>query len=427
MKAAILAVGSELLGTERLDTNSLKLTRVLLDHGVTLVTKAIVGDDEGQIADTLRRLFSVAELVLITGGLGPTADDVTRQGVAQACDRKLGLDAEALEEIRQKFESMALRMPEINRRQAEKIEGSEWIPNRRGTARGLRLDVDERTVFLFPGVPAELEGMIESTLVPWLDGHTHGDRSRELTLRTACLPESTVEERIGEAYERFGREAISVLASPGEVLIKAYATGNEEACTRQLGEMETELRKLLGDAAFASGDRRLEAVVGEILERRGESVATAESCTGGLIAERITRVSGSSGWMVGGVVAYSNRLKSGLVGVPAEMIEMHGAVSRPVAEALARGAATRLGATWGIGVTGIAGPGGGSNEKPVGTVHVAVAGPEAGKLVHRRLRLPGDRSRVRLLSSQWALDMLRRELQGLSQLPQQSTSPEYSG
>lgn len=427
MRAAILAVGSELLGTERLDTNSLALTQALRNHGIDLIAKSIVGDDEAEIAETLRSLLERTELVLITGGLGPTADDVTRQGVARACERGIVFDPEALEEIRKKFAAMSLRMPEVNRRQAERIEGASWIPNPRGTARGLRVESDGRTIFLFPGVPTELEGMIEGTLLPWLAERTSGDRNEELTLRTACLPESTVEERLRAAYDRFGRESLSVLASPGEVLIKAYATGSEDQCANRLAEMEAVLRELLREAVFASGTTRLEAVVGEALGQRGETVATAESCTGGLIAERITRVPGSSRWMIGGVVAYSNQSKTELVQVPAASISKHGAVSRPVAEALAKGALRRFGATWGIGVTGIAGPAGGSEEKPVGTVHIAVAGPDEESLVHRVLRLPGDRARVRELSSQWGLDMLRRRLLGMPQLPEQSTSPEYSG
>lgn len=427
MKAAILAVGSELLGSVRLDTNSLTLTRVLQSHGVELIAKEVVGDEEEMICEGVRTLLHRADLLLITGGLGPTADDVTRQGVAMACGRSLHLDQEVIAEIEEKFARLSVPMPGVNRRQAERIEGAEWISNRRGTARGMRLVHEGHTLFLFPGVPAELDGMIESDLDPWLTGHGSGESTSELTLRTACLPESAVEDRIAEAYERFGRTTISVLASPGEVLVKARATGSETHREARLQEIESLLRERLGDTVFAAGETRLEEVVGAALSRRRETVATAESCTGGLIAERITRVPGSSGWMLGGVVAYSNELKTRLVDVGEALITEHGAVSGEVAEALARGARERLGADWGIGVTGIAGPGGGSKAKPVGTVHVAVAGPGETSLVQRRLRLPGDRSTVRQLSSQWGLDMLRRCLSGLEQLPPASTSPEYSG
>jgi nicotinamide-nucleotide amidase len=427
MKAAILAVGSELLGTDRVDTNSLRLTRTLRARGVELVFKAVVGDDEQVISEAVRDLLGRADLLLVTGGLGPTADDVTRQGVAQACGRSLRVDDEVVREIEQKFSAMGLRMPALNRRQAQRIEGAEWIPNRRGTARGLRLEEEGDTIFLFPGVPVELEGMIESDLLPWLQDRTPGELTQETTLRTACLPESTVEERVAPAYERFGRETISILASPGEVLVKAHVTGSESAGVQRLQEMEAALRELLGDAVFAAGDTSLEEVVGDALRRQGHTVATAESCTGGLIAERITRVPGSSEWMLGGVVAYSNRIKSDLLDVEAASIALHGAVSREVAMALAAGARHRLSADWGIGVTGIAGPGGGSVAKPVGTVHVAVAGPASADIVHHGLRLPGDRQRVRRLSSQWGLDMLRRCLTDLGQLPAASTSPEYSG
>lgn len=427
MKAAILAVGSELLGTDRLDTNSLRLTQALQERGVDLVTKTVVGDDERVIADAVVGLLERADLLLVTGGLGPTADDVTRQGVARACGRSLVVDEEAVEEIERKFTAMGLRMPALNRRQAERIEGAEWIANERGTARGLHLETESGVIFMFPGVPVELEGMIASDLAPWLRARTAGEVTRGLTLRTACLPESTVEERIAAAYERFGRETISVLASPGEVLVKTRVTGPKAEDEARLRDMESLLRSLLGDAVFASGETSLEQVVGEALKERSETVATAESCTGGLIAERITRVPGSSGWMLGAVVAYANRIKSELLDVDPDAIERHGAVSREVALALAAGARRRLGADWGIGVTGIAGPAGGTVEKPVGTVHVAVAGPPPAGVVHRGLRLPGDRRRVRQLSSQWGLDMLRRCLLGLEQLPAAGTSPEYSG
>jgi len=417
MKAAFLAVGSELLGTDRVDTNSLRLTEVLERFGVALERKAVIGDDEREIADEIRRLLDKVDLVLISGGLGPTADDVTRSAAARALDRKLVMDEEVVDRIRHLFESHGLRMPESNRRQAEVIEGAEVIPNRRGTAPGLRIETaEDRTVFLLPGPPNELEGMIGSHLEPWLAEHTEGGRRERRTLKVASLPESEVEERIRPAYDEFGRETLSILAQPGEIRVRFWAEGGEEERKRRLEAVERRVRELVGSAVFAGSEgEELEAVVGELLRKAGRRVATAESCTGGLVAERFTRVAGSSDYFLGAAVTYTDRLKQDLLGVPEELLRQHGAVSEPVARSMARGVRERLGADYGIGITGIAGPGGGSADKPVGTVHIAVAGPgedgdAADDVVHRRVRFPGDRERVRHQSGQLALEMLRRRL-----------------
>jgi nicotinamide-nucleotide amidase len=318
-------------------------------------------------------------------------------------------------------------MPEVNRRQAEVIDGARLLPNPRGTAPGQWIEADERVVILLPGVPGELVPMVQSQLEPWLAAHGDGRGREERTLRVACLPESAVEARIAPLYERFGRETVSLLASPGEVLVRAYADGAPERRREHLDTVEQAVRERLGDAVFATGTTPLEEVVGKALERRAETVATAESCTGGLLAERLTRIPGSSAWMLGAVVAYADAVKRELLGVDPGILERHGAVSRPVAEALAQGARQRLAASWGIGITGIAGPGGGTPEKPVGTVHLALAGPADTEAWQRRLRLPGDRLTVRLLAAQWALDALRRALSGLPQMTREAASPEYSG
>lgn len=416
MKAAFLAVGSELLGTDRVDTNSLRLTEVLERFGVAMGRKAVIGDDEEEIADEVLRLLGKAELLLVSGGLGPTADDVTRTAVARALGRELVFDPEILEDIRHKFESHGLEMPELNRRQAERIDGAEGIPNRRGTAPGMRIDTEDGgTLFLLPGPPNELEGMIESHLVPWLSRHTDGGRREGRTLKVACLPESTVEERITPAYEELGRESLSILSQPGEITLRFWAEGGGEERRQRLDAFEKRLRELVGPAVFAgSEDQELEDVVGELLRERGYTVVTAESCTGGLVAERLTRVPGSSEYFLGAAVTYTDRLKGELLGVSVDDLRDHGAVSEPVARAMARGVRERLGADFGIGITGVAGPGGGSEEKPVGTVHLAVAGPDGergdGDVVHRKVRFPGDRERVRRQSGQLALELLRRRL-----------------
>lgn len=427
MKAAILAVGSELLGSERLDTNSLYLTEILLRHGVELVQKGVAGDDEAEIAAAAGRLLDRAGLLLVTGGLGPTADDVTRSAFASLLGRATTLDEPALAAIRERFRALGMKMPEVNRRQAEVIDGARLLSNPRGTAPGQWLEVDGKVVVLLPGVPAELRPMVAAEVEPWLAARGSGAGTAMRTLRVACLPESVVEERIGGIYERFGRQAISVLASPGEVLVRGYARGAPDRRAATLEAIESAVRERLGDAVFGADEESLEEMVGEALRRRGETVAVAESCTAGLLAERLTRVPGSSAWVVGGVVAYADRIKERLVGVARQTLAEHGAVSRPVAEAMARGVRDRCGADWGVGITGIAGPGGGSEAKPVGTVHVALLGPGSEDPVHLHLRLPGDRRTVRRLSAQWALDALRRALSGHPQLAGTATSPEYSG
>lgn len=413
MRAMILAVGSELLGVDRLDTNSLRLTGVLREHGVALVRKAVVGDEEERIAAELQRMASEADLVLVTGGLGPTADDVTREAASAAFRRPLGEDPTVLAAIEARYRSFSRRMPEVNRRQAMVPEGAAVLDNPQGTAPGLRFDEDGTTIFFFPGVPRELEAMITADLEPWLREHKGGEGALETwALRVACLAESEVEERIAPAYAEFGREPITILASGGDILLKVTASGAPESRRARLGAMQDRLAELVGEAVYARReDHDLETVVGALLRERGETVAVAESCTGGLVAQRLTRIAGSSDYFLGGVVAYANAAKETLADVPAALLGEYGAVSEEVASALARGARSRIGSNWGIGITGIAGPGGGSPERPVGTVHVAIDGTGAATVArHRRLRLPGDRERVRWLSSQWALDMLRRNL-----------------
>jgi nicotinamide-nucleotide amidase len=411
MKAAILAVGSELLGTDRLDTNSLRLTALLDRYGVELRRKAVIGDSEEEVATELRNLLGRVDLILITGGLGPTSDDITREAVAAALGRHLHLDGEVLAALEQRFQSLGWRMPEVNRRQAQVVEGAEVLANDRGTAPGLRVESEGTHLFLFPGVPNELEGLMVSALEPWLAERAGGVAREMAVLKIAGLPESVVEERIAPAYEEFGREAITILANAGEIRLQATAAGPEAERRSHLQAMVARLSELAGDAVYTTRDEdTLESVVGDLLRAAGTTLTAAESCTGGLFSQRITAVAGSSDYFLGGAITYSNELKTQMVGVPPEMIAEHGAVSEPVARAMAEGVRRTLGSDWGVGITGIAGPGGGSEEKPVGTVHVAIAGPGDGEVEHRKLRLPGDRDRVRRFSAQVVLEMLRRRL-----------------
>lgn len=418
MRAAILAIGSELLGTVRLDTNSLRLTRVLDRYGVELRAKGVLGDSVEEIAAELRRLLGLYEVVLVTGGLGPTADDVTREATAAALGRGLHHDEEVMAAIEERFRALQRRMPEVNRRQAVIVDGAEVLRNRLGTAPGQKIASESGpTLFLFPGVPMELDGMITDHLEPWLAARSGGIGRETVTLKVASLPESLVEERITPAYAEFGRESITILASPGDIRLQATAEGTEAERRQRLERMSARLAELAGDAVYAFREEdTLEKVVGELLRQAGSTLALAESCTGGLVSERLTRVPGSSEYVLGGAVTYTNELKSLLVGVPPELIAAHGAVSEPVARAMAEGVRRALGSDYGIGITGIAGPGGGSEAKPVGTVHLAVAGPEKngeGETDHRRVIFPGDREKIRWHASQFALEMLRRRLMGL--------------
>jgi nicotinamide-nucleotide amidase len=417
MKAAVVAVGTELLGVDRLDTNSLFLARVLESYGVELRRKVVLGDVVDDIAAELTRLAGEVELVIVSGGLGPTADDVTREATAQAFGRQLTRDQGALAALEARFRRFGAPMPSPNRKQADRIEGATMLENPLGTAPGQRVSAGDCTFFLLPGVPRELEGLTESAIVPWLRERWDGGGIERRVLKVACVPESGVEERIAPAYGEFGREWITVLAKPSEILVYAVAAGSPEARRERLDRMQSRLHDLIGDTVFALREEdTLESVVGKLLADRGQTVATGESCTGGLVAERLTRVPGSSAYFRGGAVAYANEAKTAALGVSAVTIATEGAVSEATAGALARGAIERFATDWGIGITGVAGPGGGSEEKPVGLVHLAVAGAD-GSLAHRRGVFPGGRERVRWQSSQWALDLLRRRLAGLSEGP----------
>jgi nicotinamide-nucleotide amidase len=411
MRAALLAVGSELLSSDRLDTNSLRIAAALERHGAVPVLKSVVADDVDEIAAALTAALSRADLVVVSGGLGPTADDVTREGCATALGLELVEDAEVWATIERRFASFGRRPAANNRRQALVLAGAEVLRNPRGTAPGQRLEAGSRTLFLLPAVPHELDGLVAAHLEPWLAERAEGAARERATLYTALRPESDVDRDLGPAYEEFGREPITVLASPGEVRVRLTASGPEAERRARLAAMTRRVRELLGDSVYGEGeDCSLERVVGELLAGRKASVATAESCTGGLVAERLTRIAGASGWFPGGVVTYSNERKVDWLDVPERDLGDHGAVSETVARAMAEGIRARAASDFGVAVTGIAGPTGGSADKPVGTVHIAVAGPAGTH--HRKFLFPGDRERVRQQSSQAALEMLRRELLG---------------
>jgi nicotinamide-nucleotide amidase len=411
MKASIIAVGSELLGSTRLESNSRELARVLERYSVPVERKSIVGDDREAIGRDLRFALASADIVLITGGLGPTEDDVTKEAVAAALGLELEESPEVLAHIRKLFERFGLKMAEVNARQARVFRGQQIVPNKRGTAPGfhlnLQFDGSQRDVWIFPGVPYELAGMIESDLEGWLSKLGRPGRHRRV-VKLCGLAESEVEQRLAPFYARHPIVP-TILASRGEVEIHLEAKGDTDEAYATLTGLERELREIFGRAVFGLDDDTMEGVVGRLLSGRGMTVATAESCTGGLLASRITDVSGSSAYFLGGVVAYTRDGKLFLLGVDPAAIDAEGEVSEEVARQMARGAHRRFGSTWGIGITGIAGPTGGTEAKPVGTVHIAVASLE--QVRHLRVLFHGSREIIKRWATEVALDMLRREIE----------------
>jgi nicotinamide-nucleotide amidase len=404
MIAEIIAAGSEMLTPFRQDTNSLYLTARLNELGVQVAFKTIVGDNFEHLTGAAKIAISRADIVVFSGGLGPTEDDMTREALAEALGLEMEIDASIIERLEKRFAARGWKMPEVNKRQANVFVGQTTLTNERGTAPGFHIEQDGKHIWVFPGVPHELEWMVATYLTPWLASITAGQSRFRRVLKIAGMTESGVEERL-KPYYTAHPEPLTILATGGQIELHLGADGVEVCALALIASLEQELRELFGDKIFGADDDSLEGVVGRILTERGETVATAESCTGGLLASRITDVAGSSAYFMGGAVCYTAAAKTALAGVDPALIAEHGEVSEQVAIALARGARERFGTTYGIGVTGIAGPGGGTEEKPVGTVHIAVAGSAAHK--HRKMLWPMERSLFKRITTQSALDLLR--------------------
>ena len=409
LTAEIIAIGSELLAPDRTDTNSLWLTEKLNSIGIEVKLKTIVGDDDSRLEETIRDAVKRSRVVITTGGLGPTEDDITRKVAARALGRRLFLDESVLEEIRKRFQSFGLTMPERNSRQAMVIDGAEVLDNPNGTAPGLFIEHDDTSIALLPGPPREMRPMFENHVQPKLESKAGHLRVVRRVLRVAGMGESAVDERIAPIYTRYTNPQTTILFNKSEIEVQLTARGRTEADAETLldkvsGELESEL----GHSIFAFRGEKMEEIVGLRLTVGGYTIAVAESCTGGLIAERLTDVAGSSRYFIEGVVAYSNESKTKTIGVEPVLLLEHGAVSAPVAEAMAEGIRKRAGTDFGLAVTGVAGPGGGTEEKPVGLVFIALASEV--KTEHRKLMLPGDRHLIRWRASQAALDLLRRRL-----------------
>ncbi len=406
--AACLAVGSELLGERRLDSNSLTVTRVLARHGIVVDEKRVVGDVVDDVAVAIRELMARHDLVVVTGGLGPTADDVTRDGVALALGRSIEANAEVERQIRDRYAFLGRPMPEVCKTMARVVAGSRPLKNERGSAPGIMVETRGKILAAFPGVPWEMEEMLDRDLAPEVALWGLGSARISRTLLLGGVVESDTEQKILHLYERFGRENITILASYGVVRFVLSAEGDEIAARRRVDTMDVAFRENLGDDVAGADVDGLPEVVLERLRDRGETLSVAESCTGGLMSARLTDIAGASDVFSGGAVTYSNQAKESIIDVQRDLLVEHGAVSEPVARAMAEGVRERFSSSWGVGITGIAGPTGGSDEKPVGLVHWAVAGPDGTSAAHRVF--PGDRRIVREWSVNAALDLLRRRL-----------------
>jgi nicotinamide-nucleotide amidase len=413
VNAEIIAVGSEMLTPYRMDTNSLYLTEQLNLLGIDVIFKSIVGDSRQLLVGAAEHALFRSDIVVFSGGLGPTEDDLTREAVAKALGVRLKQDPEIVKRIEQRFAERGWKMSPNNVKQADVLEGATVLPNPNGTAPGQWLsgefDGRDHIIILLPGPPHEMKALFESEVRERLRAKVPTAHLFTRTLKIAMLGESAVDARVAPIYKRYSNVDTTILAGAGEIELHFKARGAtvDEAQSRAdevAGLVEDELE----DSVYSRNGESLEQIVGYWMQMRNATVAVAESCTGGLLAERITSIGGSSRYFLGGAVVYSNQLKTELAGVPADMIHRHGAVSREVAAALAEGIRYRCESTFGIGITGVAGPTGGTPEKPVGLVFHAVASDSGTEVVERKF--PGDRKRIRRFASTMALDMMRRKL-----------------
>jgi nicotinamide-nucleotide amidase len=409
MNAEIIAVGSEMLTPERVDTNSLHLTGELNKLGVEVVTKCIIGDDRERLADAVRRAVSRSQIVILSGGLGPTEDDLTREAVADALDRKLAFREDIAAALEKRFAQMKRKMAEINKRQAFVIEGADVLPNDRGTAPGQWAEESGTVVMLLPGPPHELKAMFERQCLPRLKRLLPPLAIRTLFLRVAGMSESDLDQLIAPVYTKYQNPVTTILAAAGDLQIhlRARCATVAEAETL-LAEVGGPIELLLGDRLYSRNGDPLDVVVGQMLRKEHATISVAESCTGGMLGERLTTAPGSSDYFVGGFITYSDRMKIELLGVPPEILKQFGAVSKETAEAMAAGARLRTGASYALSITGVAGPATGNESVPVGTVFVGLADAAGVLAVHRQFI--GDRTRIRTFTCQMALDLLRRRL-----------------
>jgi competence/damage-inducible protein CinA-like protein len=416
--AEIIAVGSELLGSTRLDTNSLFLSESLSSIGIELRAKTVVGDNRREVSELFMRSLGRVDLIILTGGLGPTDDDVTREAVADVLGVPLIEHADIVERLQERFNRRGLRMPEVNRKQAQILDGGVVLENPNGTAPGQMFERGDQLVLLFPGPPRELKPMMTTVMSSILAARVGAERLYRRTIFVTGRGESHVEEIAQPIYSSWLTSTppieTTILAAPGQIeLHLTTRSANPDEANRGLDAARDRLVTALGPDVFSTDGRPMEEILGELLLDRQLTIAAAESCTGGLMMSRLTDVPGSSAYVAGGVVVYSNELKMSLVGVDAALIVEHGAVSEPVAAALAQGIKARSGASIGVGITGIAGPSGATPQKPVGTVCIAVVAPDGTSHV-RTFLLFGNRTMIKFWSSQYAMNLVRRVLLGIA-------------
>ena len=410
MRACILAIGSEMLTPFRVDTNSLFITERLNAVGYDVRLKAVVGDDVGELAEVLRTASGWADLIVITGGLGPTEDDLTRDAVARVYDMPLAVDEAIVDRIRDRFARRGMTMPDINRRQAMVPQGAVVLENPNGTAPGLWIERGGSAIVLLPGPPREMKPMLEGVVRDRLAPRSGTAGLFRRVLRITGRAESDVDAQAQPTYVKWTSNPVpistTILAVLGQIELHLTAqAASPDAAHAALDAAVLEMQQVLGPSVYSTDGRSLEGVVGDLLRQHALTIAVAESCTGGLLASRLTDVPGSSDYVERGVVCYSNRAKTELAGVPAALIAEHGAVSEAVAKAMAEGIRSRAGTNIGIGITGRAGPGGGTPEKPVGTVSVAVIVDDETRV--RTFQFIGGRDMVKFQAAQAALNMTR--------------------
>jgi nicotinamide-nucleotide amidase len=408
--AEIIAVGSELLTPQRVDTNSLLVTEQLNLLGVELVRKQVIGDDRERLTEAIRAALHRSHILVLMGGLGPTEDDITRDAAAAAVGRKLVLSLEQESVLINRFRQINRPMAKNNLRQAYILEGAEVMPNPHGTAPGQFLSTDRGALALLPGPPRELKPMLVNELIPRLRHVVPPQVIRVRTFRITGMGESDLDTLIAPVYTKYTNPATTILFSLGDLFVHLRATAETEAqADALLREVGNPIAELLGDRIYTEDENEsLEMVVGRLLRKQHATVAVAESCTGGLVAARLTEQGGSSDFFLGGYVTYSEAQKIDVLGVGRDVLAKHSAVSEPAAAAMAEGARKRSGATYALSTTGYAGPSGGTEFNPVGTVYLAVAGPQKTQVI--RVRYGGDRGRIRALATQSALDLLRKTL-----------------
>lgn len=409
MNGEILAVGSELLSYQRIDTNSLYLTERLNSLGVEVPQKGVVGDDRGRLTQAVRQAVERSEIVLLTGGLGPTEDDLTREAVADALGRKLVYEDSIFQAIQERFAKFRRTVPEINKRQAWLVEGAVMLPNPNGTAPGQWIEHGGRLVVLLPGPPGEMKPMVTDHVYPRLRARLPEMHIRTLWLRIAGMGESELDQIIAPVYKQYENPVTTVLAKAGdlEVHLRARCATVEEA-ERLVAEVGAKIESLVGLRVYSRNGDPMEVAVGALLRERGATLAVAESCTGGLLGARVTDAPGSSDYFLGGFQVYGKAMKVRLLGIDAALVDKYGVVSEEVARAMADGARDRTRATYALSITGEAGPVSSNPEVEVGTVWIGLAGPE--HVEAKVFRFPGGRERVRGFAVQTALNLLRMEL-----------------